>query len=101
MEFDAKVERLGLRWLRVKDGMCGRSEREDWVADVPFACVSIHDYHWNGERFGANHGSFNNAIIEETKSGLSWLRSQIKELRSKIAFAEKGAEILSRSLKSK
>jgi hypothetical protein len=63
MVFDAKLVRKGITWLRVKDGMSGNNDREDWVADIPKICASAHDYEWREPRFGAyKYNSFKEAL---------------------------------------
>lgn len=94
MEFDAEVMRFGQRWLRVKDGMGGRNDREDWIMDIPGQGVSIHDYHWNGEDFGANHGSFDNAILEEMKLSRGYASEKRAELLGKLRDMERSIELL-------
>lgn len=56
MTYDAMYVVAGIRWLRVKDSMGGRGDREDWVADFPGVCLSVHDYHWQGT-FGPQLGT--------------------------------------------
>lgn len=83
--FDASAERCGIVWLRVKDGMSGRGDREDWVADVPYP-VSVHDYHWNGDSFGKSYGSFDNACFQELKIAL--LHARAERIRTEQTLAE-------------
>lgn len=79
MTFDAKTERCGVTWFRVKDGMGGRGDGEDWVADVPNVPICVHDYHWNGDSFGANHGTFDNACQQELIAGLQQARRELRD----------------------
>ena len=97
-EFDAALECFGVRWLRVKDGMGGDGRREDWVADVPAVSVAVHDYHWNGDDFGPDHGSFVGAIKGESKSSMEYAIQRIKEKRAEITNLERGVAILRASL---
>jgi len=75
---DAAIEKYGVTWYRVKGGFGGRNDREDWIADLPIS-VSIHDYHWNGEDFGPDYGSFENAMYEELKKGLELAHLELQK----------------------
>jgi hypothetical protein len=99
MEFDAAIRVYGVRWLRVKDGLGGRGDREDWVADLPEVCVSVHDYHWNGDDFGANHGSFRGAIKAEMKSSLQHAIDQERKLLAEACEQARAATLLRKALK--
>lgn len=101
MTFDAKVERCGIVWFRVKDGLGKRGDREDWVANIPHICVSVHDYQWNGDEFGANHGSFDNACIQELKSSLAGAIFRLKEQERGIANLRSAIQKLSNATKMK
>lgn len=90
MEFDAKVVKHGVTWLRVKDGMGGRGDRDDWVADLPDACICVHDYNWTTQNFGHNYGSFDAACLGELKRGLERQNYEVKELTQKLDKARKG-----------
>lgn len=98
MEFDARGEYFGLTWLRVKDGMGGRGDREDWVADIPGVSISVHDYHWNGEDFGANHGSFIGAIKAEMQLAFRYATGTEKELLAKIKEVRSGIALIRASI---
>jgi hypothetical protein len=98
MEYDAKVMRHGLEWLRVKDGMGSRGDREDWVANVNSIAISVHDYHWNGDDFGPNHGTFNNACEQEMKKGLMFAKEAIVEMQEAIDNKREGIRALTVAL---
>jgi hypothetical protein len=98
MTFDAVTERFGVRWLRVKDGFGGRGDREDWVADIPHGCLSVHDYHWNGDGFGPDYGSFDGAIRGETKLMVDSLHHRENELRERLRKIQATVEILEKSI---
>lgn len=100
MTFDAEVIRYGIKWYRVKDGMGVSGEREDWVADLPAGCLSIHDYHWNGNPFGRDWGTFNGAIMGETKLFLQDQQARLLEFRQKITKVEATLRQLKQSLRS-
>jgi len=95
--FDAKVVRAGITWYRVKGGLSeGDNSREDWLADVPKICISVHDYHWNGDTFGPQHGSFDKAVKAESKAALRNSKERLAEkqelvleLKNSIAVLEK------------
>lgn len=95
-EVDATVQRHGLTWYRVKGGMGGRGDREDWVADVPAVCISVHDYHYNGEDFGPNHGSFDNACLQEARKSLEHAKEEREENMVELKAINKALAILER-----
>lgn len=98
MEYDARGEYFGIIWLRVKDGMGGRGDREDWVADIPGVSIAVHDYHWNGEEFGSNHGSFLGAIKAETQRALDYANRKLAELQQKTANMSGGIALIQASI---
>lgn len=69
---DAKIELYGITWYRVAGGFGGRGDREDWIADVHEVSICACDYQWNGESFGPDFGTFDNACLEALKSGLKY-----------------------------
>lgn len=97
MVFDARVTRYGVVWFRVKDGMVNKGDREDWVANIPACSVSVHDYQWNGETFGVNYGSFDNACFQELKSGLERTERLLAENLQTRACLTKTVSILKKS----
>lgn len=101
MTFDASVERYGVRWLRVYKGMGSDGRREDWVADIPCFGISVHDYHWNGDTFGADHGSFDNACLAELECGVRSARSIAAEQSEKATKLLKAANLLEELFNSK
>lgn len=84
MVFDAKISRYGITWYRVKGGMGGDNSREDWVADLPF-CASVHDYHWNGDSFGASYGSFEASLDAQMRQSRKYAAYQLRELEKEVA----------------
>lgn len=95
MDFDAYFHKYGVRWLRVKDGMGGRGDRDDWVADTPRVGICVHDYHWTGPLFGHRYPSFDAALrgefrraLDGAKTRLSEAESKAKELRESITLIE-------------
>ena len=98
MEFDAAIRVRGIRWLRVRGGLGGEFRHEDWVADVPAICCSVHDYHWNGDDFGPNYGSFLGAIRAEMKLSLDYAIYEAKKLRKKARAQAEGAAVLRKAL---
>lgn len=88
MKFDRELFRRGIRWLRVKDGMCGRGDREDWVADVEGLTVSVHDYQWKPPYFGlTTYKSIREAMDDQMKRGISSLEEEIINAENKAALA--------------
>lgn len=81
---DAKLTRNGIDWYRVKDGMGGRGDREDWIADVPEVCISVHDYHWNGSSFSFNYGTFENALDQSVARILPHIAEKIAEAQKRL-----------------
>lgn len=78
MEYDASTQRLGLTWLRAKDGFGDSGEREDWVADIPSGCLSVNRY--NGEPWKSGftvYNSFDDAVIGETRRALKQSRDSL------------------------
>lgn len=94
MRFDAQTERFSVRWLRVLGGMSGKNDREDWVADLPAVCVSVHDYHWNGDDFGPSYESFDNACRVELRNELVYATEQLERTRALAVELEKAIAIL-------
>lgn len=100
MRFDAKVKCAGLTWLRVKGGMGGDDSGEDWVAEIPSSCLSIHAYSWRAPRWGFDHWtSFEEAATESIKGHIAHARQSAKELREKADLAEKTADMLTAAAK--
>jgi hypothetical protein len=100
MEFDAEVERLGLTWYRVKGGMGERKngDREDWIADIPSCCISIHDYQWREPRWGSfGYESFDKAIAGRTKEALSIAKHTVIALELKLADVIKTVELITKA----
>ncbi len=101
MEFDAICERHGLKWLRVKNGMGGRADSEDWVCDLPSACLSVHDYQWREPRWGFDKfDSFDEAVLAEMRSGAKQAKHSASELREKANRADETVRLLTAALSS-
>lgn len=94
MAVDARVERNGICWYRVKGGMGERGDREDWIAAVPGIGISVHDYHYNGEDFGPNHGTFDNACLQEALKQLEYAKQTRAEKKAELANLESGISLL-------
>lgn len=100
LTYDAKVLRSGITWYRVKGGLAEEdNSREDWIADTPEICVSVHDYQWNGDSFGTNYGSFDKAVRGEAKRFLAFGKHRLEELQQKIAGLKTGIAILEGSIR--
>lgn len=91
---DAEVERSGVTWYRVKGGLGGRGDREDWVASLPGLAVAVSDYHWNGEDFGPSYGSFDNAIRQELDLALEYAREQVRKAKLNLLALEASEKLL-------
>lgn len=99
MEYDAALEFSGIRWFRVHKGMGCRGDREDWVADVPGICVSVHNYQWRAPFWGlVRYESFRAAMIGEAKSALESAAYRIAEKEKEVFTLRKGMESLERFL---
>lgn len=84
MQFDAYIVRNGIRWLRVKGGMSGNNDREDWVADLPEVCISVSDYNWDKRLdFGTCYGSFEKAILGIVKEESVHVERKVLEYKFK------------------
>lgn len=85
MTFDAQVFCVGVRWLRVHRGMSGHADREDWVADVPHFCASVHDYQFRPPYWGiVKYTSFESACRAELKKTLDNAKLEMAQLASKL-----------------
>lgn len=101
MQYDAKVKCAGLTWLRVKGGMGGDNSGEEWVADIPSGCLSVHDYSWRAPRWGFDKwNSFEEAATESIKRHVAYARQSAKELRDKADTAERTANVLEEAAKA-
>lgn len=80
MAFDAKVICHGVVWLRVKDGMGGRRDREDWVADLNASNISVHDYEFRAPYWGLwKFSSFEAACRDGLERQVGHLQRKIDE----------------------
>ena len=98
-EFDAEVTRGGIRWLRVKDGLGGYKDREDWIADIPELCVAVHDYNWTDTGFGKNYGSFDKAIKGILEKTLSMADERYAEALKRVSRLKDAISDLGKALR--
>ena len=83
-----------------KDGMGGRGDREDWVADIPIGCASVHNYMFRKPYFGFDiYKSFNDAIVGQMKRTRNNMLERLSCLRKTIAAGEKTVAALSGAIK--
>lgn len=112
MDYDAKVQRLGLTWWRTKGGFSQGNPnqslhpREDWCAEIPTGCLSVSNDDWDGSApFGYEHQTlypnFDAAIIGETKAFLSEARRDEACCLAAFKLARKAVEAIERATKSK
>lgn len=100
MEFDAKLERNGITWLRAKGGFGGGGDREDWVADLPHGCCSVSDYNWNDDEFGLfKYPTFEKALDGELKRELSNAKLEVKKCFSNYKKAKQSVKLLEAAIK--
>jgi len=92
--FDAKVERFGLTWYRVQGGFGGKGGREDWVADIPCACLSASDLYHDGLSLWGKKGSFDQEAAKETKDVLEHAIRRVKEIELELAQTKKTVKLL-------
>lgn len=65
-EFDAEIVVHGVKWFRVRNGLGGRGDREDWIADLPEISALVSNYNWRKNiAFGTFYGSFSKATLGE------------------------------------
>lgn len=99
MEFDAKVERFGLTWFRCKGGISHDGDREDWIADMPWGCLSVSDYQFREPRFGFDKfNSFDEACAEIIKKAKGQAKDKANEYRDKAAKADAAEAMLSAAI---
>lgn len=97
MIFDAEVLVEGIRWLRVQGGMGQGSPlprnsnpREDWVADIPHGCASVHDYQFREPRWGFHeYNSFEEACREQLKNTIARVEGDAAEAEAKAHSLKK------------
>jgi hypothetical protein len=101
MEYDASTEVGIFTWFRVKGGMSGRSNREDWVCDVPYGTVSVHDYQLVGNQLLAyrQFNSFEKAAKSELKKCLEYIKHKKQKLLDEIVASETAIKLIERALK--
>jgi hypothetical protein len=90
MCYDRELFYKGHRWLRVKDGMGGGGDREDWVLDHPCMTVSIHDYDWQEKctLFKPTAKTMKGAMDKAFVKGVENLKDHIDRLRCNLKQAE-------------
>lgn len=85
MTFDRELYHNGIRWLRVKNGMGGRGDREDWVADVNHMTVSVHDYQFRPPYRGWDkYKSMTAAMDDQLRKGLEQLEGDAKKAQKHL-----------------
>lgn len=100
MELDAVVERQGIKWFRVKGGMGDGGDREDWIANIPSGCLSVHDYQWREPRWGfEKFNSFNEAVTAQIKRGIDFAKKKAVEYRQNADNADQTVQLLERALR--
>lgn len=100
MEYDAAYSYRGIRWLRVKDGMNGAGDREDWVAELPTGTASVHDYQWREPRGGSVKAeTFHDAMDIELRRMLEYHLKKAKQLASYALLEQRTVEIIRAYLK--
>lgn len=101
MEYDARCVRRGITWLRVKDGMGRKGDREDWVADLPAYCISVHDYQFRAPYWGLEqYPSFNAAIKGQMKRAIQHANELAEEQTRKAAALRKTVGLLKSAVKT-
>ena len=99
MEYNATVERLGLKWHRVKDGMGQRGDSEEWICDLPSGCINVHAYSWRAPRWGfERYNSFDEAVVGETQKGIDNANRRAAEYRLKADKAGETVRLLTKAL---
>jgi len=90
MQYDRELFHKGRRWLRVKNGMDGRGNREDWVLDHPCMTVSVHDYNWQEKctLFKPIAKTMKGAMDKAFLEGVEKLKDYIIRLHSDLKQAE-------------
>jgi hypothetical protein len=101
MEFDARLPHRGIVWYRVSGGFGHRNDREDWVADIPYGCLSVSDYNWKkgvSTVFRDPYKSFFAALEGESKTFLSGLAQDKAETNIKLKAIKKTIGIIQSTL---
>lgn len=101
MTYDAQLIFRGVQWLRVKDGMSGNADREDWVANLGGVCISVHDYcfrapYWGHESHRAK--DIFGAMDIQLKEGLQQAENTQKERLKEAAILKSTIEKLRSAL---
>lgn len=99
LKMDASYERHGTTWFRVKGGMGGSGDREDWVANIFGVCISVHDYMWREPRCGFHvYKSFTESIDKQIAEHRQYGKKRIEEARSKLNDAIKASKAVNAAI---
>lgn len=96
---DAEIVLDGIKWYRVKGGFGNRHDREDWIADVPGISISTNDYSWNGEDFGPDYGTFENACKQNLIEALRFAEKQKEKLIADLHKLQQGINKLQEAVR--
>ncbi len=98
MEYDASMERFGLTLYRVKDGMGGAGDREDWVIALPSGCLCVHDYQYRKPYWGLEkYRSIDAAIVGQLKSGIDGQKAKALQCDARAKDAKAALAILEKA----
>lgn len=91
LTFDAEIKCLGVTWYRVQGGFGHEHNkntfaREDWVAEINSACISVSDYNWTSDKtnFGTKYPSFEEAMRGEMQIACHTLEDKLCALTDKM-----------------
>lgn len=99
LDFDAKLRFRGVWWFRVMGGFGGNGDREDWVADIDYGCVSVSDYHWRGKKWGSErYQTFQDALIGRMKGALGSAQRTVSKLRGELLDAKTAVKRIEASI---
>lgn len=102
MDYDAKMRVNGIEWIRVKDGLSGKGDREDWIANIPSGCVSIHDYQYREPRWGfEQYRSMKAAMIGQLRVYIDSTVDRIRDLTERIELAKVSIKIAKAAVSKK
>lgn len=91
--YDAYVVVFGLGVYRVQGGLQGRNDREDWVVDLPGVGAAVSDYNWRNVGFGIFHGTFEQAVLQETISAFHYAVQKRDEKALTLARLRAGIRV--------
>jgi hypothetical protein len=89
---DEPVEHRGLTWYKVVGGFGGRGDRDDWVADVQGACVSVTK--WSNEKWSNRFDALEEAMDDEVVQKAEAQRSKVQETALRLAEEASGLAAL-------